>query len=42
LAGNRPHEEILSDARKARAYIRDISRSLALSLPPTVEPSAVD
>ncbi|MCX5771737.1 MAG: sugar phosphate isomerase/epimerase [Candidatus Hydrogenedentes bacterium] len=39
LAGNRPHEEILEDARQARIYIRDISRGIALSIPPTAAPA---
>jgi sugar phosphate isomerase/epimerase len=36
LAGNRDPQVILSEARAARRYLRDISRRLTLSSPPTV------
>ncbi len=36
LAGGRPAEQILQEARQARRYLRGISRRLALSSPPTV------
>jgi sugar phosphate isomerase/epimerase len=36
LAGHNGIEAILADARRARRYLRDISRRLALSKPPTV------
>jgi len=39
LAGNRPYEQILEDARQARAYIREISRKITLSIPPTAAPA---
>lgn len=35
LAGNRPYEQILEDARQARTYIREILRKITLSIPPT-------
>lgn len=36
LAGNCSAEEVLANARRARKYLRDIARRLALSVPPTV------
>jgi len=36
LAGNRAIDAILADARRARRYLREISRRLSLSSPPTV------
>lgn len=36
LAGNRDTEAIMADARRARRFLREISRRLSLSSPPTV------
>lgn len=36
LAGNKEPELVLAEARGARRYLREISRQLALSSPPTV------
>ena len=36
LAGNKEPDIVLAEARRARLYLRDISRQLALSSPPTV------
>jgi sugar phosphate isomerase/epimerase len=36
LSGNKKGEIVLAEARKARRYLREISRQLALSCPPTV------
>ena len=36
LSGNKELEIILAEARGARHYLREISRQLALSRPPTV------
>lgn len=36
LSGNKDPEIVLAEARRARRYLRDISRQLALSNPPTV------
>lgn len=40
LMGNRPATEVLEDARRGRQFLRNISRNLALSTPPTVEAPA--
>ena len=42
LAGNRPYEQILEDARQARAYLRSIQRKITLAIPPTAAPVAAD
>ena len=36
LSGNKETEAVLAEARRARRYLREISRQLALSCPPTV------
>ena len=36
LAGNKEMDIVLAEARRARLYLREISRRLALSSPPTV------
>ena len=36
LSGNKETEAVLAEARRARCYLREISRQLALSSPPTV------
>jgi len=36
LSGNKEPEIVLAEARGARRYLREISRQLALSSPPTV------
>jgi sugar phosphate isomerase/epimerase len=36
LAGNKETETVLTQARRARRYLREISRQLALSTPPTI------
>ena len=36
LSGNKPPEIVLAQARQARMFLRNISRQLALSCPPTV------
>jgi len=36
LSGNKEPEIVLAEARRARRYLREISRQLALAIPPTV------